>query len=60
MKRDIALPALAGFLFLWGLSEGEDVCQRALYGQGIALPTCPAGRIRQTAEVSVGDLRRGV
>ena len=60
MKRDIVLPALAGFLFLWGLSEGEDICQRAVFEQGISLPTCPAGRIRQTAEVAVSDLRRGV
>jgi len=59
MKRDVVIPAIAGLLFVWGLGEGEDVCKQTLYTQGIALPTCPSGRIRQTVELAVGDLRRG-
>lgn len=59
MKRDVVVPALAGFLAVWGIAEEEPVCQPALIEQGIALPTCPSGRVRQTVEVSVESLRRG-
>jgi hypothetical protein len=58
MKRDIVIPAIAGLLALIGLTNGDEVCKRALYTQGIELPTCPSGRVRQTVEMRVADLRR--
>lgn len=59
MKRDVVVPVIAGFVFLIGIGESDDVCRRALYEQGIRLETCPSGRVRQTVEVQVTDLRRG-
>lgn len=59
MNRDIVVPAIAGVLAVWGLTEEPDLCQPTLIEHGIALPTCPSGKIRQTASLDVYDLRRG-
>ncbi len=59
MNRDIVVPVIAGVLAVWGLTEEPDLCQPTLIEHGIALPTCPSGKIRQTASIDVYELRRG-
>ncbi len=58
MRRDIVLPVIAGFAAVIALANDDEVCKPALYQQGIDLPRCPAGRVRQTVEMRVADLRR--
>jgi hypothetical protein len=59
MNRNIVVPVIAGVLGVWGLTEEPDLCQPTLLDHGIALPTCPSGKIRQTANLTVEELRRG-
>src|SRR5690349_14933181 len=59
MKFHIVVPIAAGVLGIWGASQEPGICQRAAYDQGIALPTCPAGKVRQTGELEASGLRRG-
>jgi hypothetical protein len=59
MKRHTVVLIVAGLLAVWGLSEEPDICQPALFQHGIALPSCPSGKVRQTASIDVSQLRRG-
>src|SRR5262249_24760117 len=48
-----------GLLLVWILGGSQEVCQETSLRYGLGLPTCPDGRIRQTAHVEVAGLRRG-
>jgi len=58
MKREVWIPCAAG-VFLLGIAIPSNVCRETLRKYGIALPSCPDGELRQTAELSVSGVRRG-
>jgi hypothetical protein len=58
MRREVWIPLAAGG-FLLGVIVPNDVCREALEQYGVALPSCPDGDVRQTAELQVSNVRRG-
>jgi hypothetical protein len=42
------------------LATWRGRCERAWFAYGIAVPSCPDGELRQTAEFTASDLRRGM
>ncbi len=59
MNRSFVVAVVAGVVWVAAASYEPDVCQSAAIRYGIALPTCPSGRIRQTAQLDVYGMRRG-
>jgi hypothetical protein len=58
MRPALWIPLSTG-MFLFGIAVPNDVCREALKKWGIALPSCPDGTPRQTADMSAKGLRRG-
>jgi hypothetical protein len=58
MRKELWIPLSAG-LFLFGVAIPNEVCREALKKWGIALPHCPDGTPRQTADMQVKSVRRG-
>ncbi len=59
MKREVWIPIAAGF-FIIAAAIPSRICRETFRKYGIALPHCPDGEIRQTAQLEVASLRRGV
>ncbi len=59
MKREVWIPIAAGF-FIIAAAIPSRICRETFRKYGIALPHCPDGEIRQTAQLEVANLRRGV
>ena len=49
----------AALVVISTIAAEPDQCQGAWIRYGLSLPACPAGTMRQTAEVEVSGLRRG-
>ena len=49
-----------GFVVLIGLFVEPKICVEALRKHGVVLTHCPSGDLRQTAELEVVNVRRGV
>ncbi|HEU0030654.1 MAG TPA: MG2 domain-containing protein [Kofleriaceae bacterium] len=58
MKRE-AWISLAAAFFLIGILIPSNICRHAFEKYGIAIPECPDGDVRQTAELQLAGLRRG-
>jgi hypothetical protein len=59
LKKKKVWIAFTVVLWLIGIGAGDDHCARMLFVYGIDVPVCPDGELRQSAQLSVSDVRRG-
>ncbi len=61
MKRYLAIAGiLAGAILIGRIDTHDGRCESAFMDHGLTMYACPSGTIRQTAQLHVSNLRRGI
>lgn len=61
MKRYLAIAGIiAGAILIGRIDTHDGRCESAFMNHGLTMYACPSGTIRQTAQLHVSNLRRGV